>query len=254
MAPPARRASSDAEVPFLMSSPYAPALSLADHVCVVALHLDVLEADFELLDAAERARAVRFATPQLQRRFIAAHSGLRQVLAQATGRLATALVIAQNALGKPFLPAESQLHFSLSHCGGQALVALADAPLGVDIEALIQRDTGVLATQILTPAELSRWQFLPQYEQIESLTEAWTRKEALLKACGLGLRTDPSTLDASPGEAAVPAGGRFWLSGLSAAPGHCAALAQSLPAKPVQRFRLRAQGLLESEASTAAIA
>jgi 4'-phosphopantetheinyl transferase len=242
------------KVPFLMSSPTAPALLLADHVCVVALHLDVLEADFELLDAAERARAVRFATPQLQRRFIAAHSGLRQVLAQASGRRASELVIAQDALGKPFLPADSQLHFSLSHCGGQALVALADAPLGVDIEALIQRDTGVLAFQILTPGELSRWQCLPQNEQIESLTEAWTRKEAVLKACGLGLRMDPSTLDGSPGEVAVPAGGRFWLSGLSAAPGHCAALAQSLPAKPVLRFLLRSQGVLEPQSAPAAIA
>ena len=237
-----------------MSSPTAPTLSVAARVCVVALHLDVLEADFELLDASERARAVRFATPQLQRRFIAAHGGLRRVLAQASGQPAAELVIAQDALGKPFLPGTPGLHFSLSHCGGQALVALAEAPLGVDIEALIQRDTGVLATQILTPAELSRWQLLPQYEQIESLTEAWTRKEALLKACGLGLRMVPSTLDGSPGEAAVPAGGRFWLSGLSAAPGHCAALAQSLPARSVQCFRLRAQGQLQAEPVSAALA
>lgn len=237
-----------------MSSLTAPTLSVADRVCVVALHLDVLEADFELLDASERARAVRFATPQLQRRFIAAHGGLRRLLAQATGRPAAELVIAQNALGKPFLPVEAQLHFSLSHCGGQALVALADAPLGVDIEALIQRDTGVLATQILTPTELSRWRLLAQYEQIESLTEAWTRKEALLKACGLGLRMDPRTLDASLGEVALPAEGRFWLSGLSVAPGHCAALAQSLPPRSVQRFRLRTQGLLEPEPAPVAVA
>lgn len=227
--------------------PADPSL-LCDASCVrlVSLHLDVLEAELDLLDAQERARAARFATPQLQRRFIAAHTGLRRVLGWAADVAPEALAFESDALGKPALAGVDGLHFSLSHCGGQALVALAPAPVGVDIEALIQRDADLLASQILTPAELGRWRLLGLHHRPEALTEAWTWKEALLKACGLGLRVDPATLTAAPGEVQLPGAARFRLDPVPAAPGHCAALAQSLPARPLRRFRLLPESQLQS--------
>lgn len=217
----------------------APSL-LQDDLCVrvIALHLDGLDAEFELLDADERARAVRFATPVLQRRFIAAHVALRRLLAWAAGVPADALRIAADPRGKPELPECPGLHFSLSHCGGQALVALDSAPVGIDIEALIQRDTDVLAMQILAPAEFECWRRLPQDHRIEALTEAWTRKEALLKACGLGLRQSPASFEAPTGEVELAPAGRFRLRTLPAPPGHCAALAQTPSAREVRHFRL----------------
>jgi phosphopantetheine--protein transferase-like protein len=109
------------------------------------------------------------------------------------------------------------LHFSLSHCGGQALLALDSAPVGVDIEALIQRDTEVLARQILAPTELAHWRRAPLAHRVELLTETWTRKEAALKACGLGLRTDPASFEAAEGELELARGGRFLLRTLAAA-------------------------------------
>ncbi len=215
-------------------------------VRVVALHLDALEADYEILDPAERARAVRFATPLLQRRFVAAHVALRRLLGWAAEMDPQAVRIEVDALGKPVLPEHAGLHFSLSHCGGQALIALDCAPVGVDIEAMIQRDTDVLAAQILAPAELSHWRGLPQAYRVEALTEAWTRKEAALKACGLGLRTDPASFAAPEGELQLAAGGRFLLRALPAAPGHCAALAQTPPARPLRGFRLLPEQQLRS--------
>lgn len=213
---------------------------LQDDLCVrvIALHLDGLEADFELLDASERARAVRFATPVLQRRFITAHAAVRRLLAWAAGGSACALRIEADPRGKPELPECPGLHFSLSHCGGQALVAIDSAPVGIDIEALIQRDTDVLATQILAPTELEYWRRLPQDHRIEALTEVWTRKEALLKACGLGLRQDPASFEAPTGEFERAPIGRFSLRTLPAPPGHCAALAQTPPVREVRHFRL----------------
>lgn len=213
---------------------------LQDAACtrVVALHLDGLEADFELLDSEERARAVRFATPLLQRRFIAAHTALRRLLGWATAQPAQSLRIVADALGKPVLADVPDLHFSLSHCGGQALLALDSAPVGIDVEALIQRDTEVLARQILAPTELERWRRAPLAHRVELLTESWTRKEAALKACGLGLRTDPASFEAAEGELELAHGGRFLLRTLAAAPGHCAALAQTPPARPLCLLRL----------------
>lgn len=207
-------------------------------VRVVALHLDALDPEFELLDPSERARAVRFATPQLQRRFIAAHAALRRLLAAAAGEAPEALRIEPDPSGKPQLPDHPGLHFSLSHCGGQALLALDVAPVGVDIEAWIQRDTEVLARQILAARELVEWLRLPQSHRVEALTEAWTRKEAALKACGFGLRIDPVSFEAPPGELQLPSGERYQMRALPAVAGHCAALAQTPPARPLRCFRL----------------
>jgi len=212
-------------------------LADAADVRLVALHLDALEADFALLDEEERGRAARFVTASLQRRFIAAHAGLRRLLGWASASDPRDLRFDRDAYGKPLLVDSPQLHFSLSHCAGQALVAIGSAPLGVDIEALIQRDTDLLARQILTPAELKRWSHGPQSDRIEALTEAWTLKEALLKACGLGLRRDPSSFAAGPGEVQLDGIGRYRLSLLPAIAGHCAALAQQ-QAQPVQHYRL----------------
>jgi 4'-phosphopantetheinyl transferase len=209
------------------------------HVRVVAMALDDLPAQLDVLDDAERARAARFATPQLQRRFIAAHAALRRLLGWASGSDPTALRIRADAQGKPCLVDHPRLHFSLSHCGGQALVVLASTPLGVDIEAFIHRDTGLLADQILGPAELYRWHQLPPERQVRALTEAWTGKEALLKACGFGLRVDPVTLELGEGEHLLPGGGRWFLRPLACAPGHAAALAQPLPLQPLALFELQ---------------
>ena len=216
------------------------AAALADPGCVrvVAMALDSLPADLAVLDEHERARAARFATPVLQRRFVAAHAALRQLLGWAAGVDPATLRVEADRQGKPVLADHPQLHFSLSHCGGQALVALARAPLGVDIEAMIQRDVALLAEQILSPAERGRWLQRPAAEQARALTEAWTGKEALLKACGFGLRVDPVTLELGHGEHVLPGGGRWFLRALPCAPGHVAALAQPLPLQPVQRFEL----------------
>ncbi len=219
---------------------------LRDDACVrvVELHLDALEAEFELLDSVERARAVRFATPPLQRRFVAAHTALRRLLGWAARVEPAALHIGADAQGKPCLPEHPGLHFSLSHCGGQALVALDASPVGVDIEALIQRDTDVLAQQILAPRELEAWRRLPLSHRVEALTESWTRKEAALKACGFGLRVDPASFEAPLGPLDLGPGRRFQLRDLPAVPGHCAALAQTPPQRPLRRFRLQAEGVL----------
>lgn len=223
----------------------AAALQAIDAVHVVALSLDLLGAELELLDADERQRAARFATPLLQRRFIAAHVGLRRLLGMALDASPAELRFTVDALGKPCVLGAPARHFSLSHCGGQALVAIAPAPLGIDLEALIQRDTELLAERILTPRELGRWRLLPQIDRTESLTEAWTLKEALLKACGLGLRVDPVTLEVDEGEPASIDGRRFQLQRLLAVPGHCAALAQSVPALPLRGWRLLPGGGME---------
>lgn len=75
-------------------------------------------------------------------------------------------------------------HFSLSHSGNAVAVALADSPVGVDIEKLapIKNSKGV-AKKILTESEAEEYQRLALCPDSanEFLLELWTKKESLFK-------------------------------------------------------------------------
>lgn len=185
------------------------------------------------LDALERARASRLVTVALQQRFVAAHLALRGLLATASGESAERLRITADRHGKPWLPDHPQLHFNFSHSGPWALLGVAATPLGIDIEARIERNADGLAEQITGPAERPRYAALAEAERGDWLTALWTRKEALLKAAGFGLRLAPDRFDcppALPGWAELPAAeglprSRWWLQPLQAPAGFHAALA-----------------------------
>ena len=75
-------------------------------------------------------------------------------------------------------------YFSLSHSGSAVAVALADSPVGVDIEKLapIKNVKGV-AKKILTESEAEEYQRLALCNDNadEFLLELWTKKESLFK-------------------------------------------------------------------------
>ena len=91
--------------------------------------------------------------------------------------------LARQEGGKPFFPQHPDLHFNVSHSGGLALCGAGSAPLGVDIEEVRPRRSG-LARYICSPAEYA-W-----YEELggdwESLYTIWTLKEARVKCTGQG--------------------------------------------------------------------
>lgn len=86
--------------------------------------------------------------------------------------------------GKPFFPDLPQLHFSLSHTNGASLCAVANAPVGADIEPIRPRRKG-LWEYCLTEEEFSRFQ--AQGTCWEEFYRIWTLKEAWCKYTGDGL-------------------------------------------------------------------
>lgn len=135
-----------------------------------------------------KARAIRLPADARQQ-FILSRGLLRACLAQYLNQPAEALVFERNAAGKPNLPAHP-LHFSLSHSSSQLVIAVRrDAPIGVDIERLVGADQhpriverlfGSLERDYLSEAVDSQdWQ--------QRFYRCWTRKEAVLKACGASL-------------------------------------------------------------------
>ena len=111
--------------------------------------------------------------------------------------------------GKPFLLDRPDIHFSISHTKNAILVAIADAPIGVDIEAfrspsaaLIARtmnatEQAAIAASAATAASAASAATLEPPGTAygpgtpEALFSAiWTRKEAVLKLRGTGIEGD----------------------------------------------------------------
>lgn len=117
---------------------------------------------------------------------------LHSWLAELTGLPAASLDLARSPEGKPWLRNHS-LQFNLSHSRDAVVLAWHDSrvPLGVDIEHR-EREAAftALARRYFHPCELRDWQQAPLHMQDETWLAIWTRKEAVLKAQGMGLRAD----------------------------------------------------------------
>ncbi|MGD9744539.1 MAG: 4'-phosphopantetheinyl transferase superfamily protein [Dongiaceae bacterium] len=211
-----------------------PALAAAAHVW--RADLDGLATDVALLDDAERARAARFAFETDRRRFIAEHGFQRRLLAAYLDKPAAELAIAPDLYGKPRL-ARAGIAFNGSESGGTALVAVArTGEIGVDLEALRPERADLrIARRYFHPEEVRKLESLPLALQPAAFFAVWTRKEALVKAVGLGLRIPLASfvVGALPEEAPGPLryeadwpGARDWrLVPLPLEPGHVGTLA-----------------------------
>lgn len=94
-------------------------------------------------------------------------------------------VLEEDRNGKPFL-LRSSLFVSLSHSGGYAAAAVADVPLGIDLQVLRDVSPGVLK-RLYSPEEV-RWIGLAREEEARERTiRLWTMKEAYGKLTGTGI-------------------------------------------------------------------
>lgn len=178
----------------------APAAQVELHPREHVLHFGTLaelmprkEHYLDLLDPMERSRADRFRFMQDRDRFILGHGLLRDVLGQRLGRLPAALEFLRGEFGKPFL-AGHPVHFNLSDTKDAVLVAVAHAPVGADIETMLRNtDHERVAGHYFTPPEVESIEHAPDGKR--RFLELWTRKEAVLKACGVGLMDDLHSLE-----------------------------------------------------------
>jgi 4'-phosphopantetheinyl transferase len=144
------------------------------------------------LSTAERERAARFRFPQDQRRFAVRRAFLRRLLAACLGVSPQAVQLESGPHGKPFVAGQAEaggLRFSCSHSADLALVALARGiELGVDVEQHRDlNDAGDLAGAFFSTREIRELAALPPALKLAGFFNCWTRKEAFVKATGLGL-------------------------------------------------------------------
>jgi 4'-phosphopantetheinyl transferase len=165
-----------------------------------------LETLREVLDAEERERAARFHFERDRERYIVARGVLRRLLSAYLGTSQFALTT--NKFGKPFLqPPHDALHFNVSHSRDLALFGFTRvSEIGVDVET-IRPDftTQEIANRFFAPDEAATLAQLRESERAGAFFNCWTRKEAYIKARGVGLSLGLSTFAVTlkPGEAAA---------------------------------------------------
>jgi 4'-phosphopantetheinyl transferase len=182
----------------------SPPLLSHDAVHLWLVPLDVLTklapTLLSTLSADEQDRAQRFHFQRDRDRFTAARSTLRGLLGQYLGRPPASLHFDYGSAGKPSLQrsaAEPDIRFNLSHSAEYALLAIAlGRDVGVDIEhRRPEIDLKMLAEHHFSPREFADLQRCTTGEQTVAFYRIWSRKEACIKAIGLGLQIPLDSFD-----------------------------------------------------------
>lgn len=208
-----------------------------------------------LLSDEERARYAGAAAPAAGARYAAVRLAVREVLHGYLGVAPNRIRFApapccrcgSDRHGRPRIawpPTAFQL--SVSRSGPYWLLAVTSGrPVGVDVEAHRAVDVARLAPACLSASERAQVAGVDEAGRAGVFLRCWTRKEAVLKGCGVGLAADLAALDVRPGSrpcARVAQRAcscvRDWLvRDLSCGPGCAAALAQPAGrAGPVQLY------------------
>jgi len=158
------------------------------------------------LSADEAQRAERFRFPAGRERYIIAHGCLREILSRYLCCEPSQLDFSTNDYGRPILNSH-KLEFNLSHSGNFALIAIAqERKVGVDVERVRpELELESIARRFFSPNENSELMTLPPEQRELAFFNGWTRKEAYIKAQGLGLSLPLDSFDVSltPNEPAI---------------------------------------------------
>ncbi len=177
-----------------------------------------------LLDEHERQQLAAKIAPHHAQAYAAAHALARRAVGQVAGVSPAALRFDRTCWacgeqhGPPTLPELPDLHVSLSRTDEVVAVAVSALPVGVDVEGDDRTRFDGFDAVALHPDDRD-----------ERPTTSWTRKEAALKALGVGLRVDPASLRTPPdGIPTVLDGLGAWVTVRDVSvpwPGHSAAVA-----------------------------
>ena len=143
---------------------------------------------YHLLNNDEKAAAARYRNQPDRESYVVRHGVLRLLLGRQLNIPADALVFRFNQNNKPYLKAigARSCFFNLSHSGGEFLIAIGKDELGIDIEKVDPAfEWQDIASTYFSAAEVDYIATAPKPTQAFFLL--WTRKEALIKARGMGI-------------------------------------------------------------------
>jgi 4'-phosphopantetheinyl transferase len=143
----------------------------------------------------ELQRAFKFRFEDDCRRFIQSRTFVRTVLGHYLDVAPAEVRFSAGQNGKPCLSADMKdcLAFNLSHCRSCAMLAVSSVGrIGIDVEEPVPLvDLEQLVWSVFAPDDASAILAFSTYDRIWSFWSGWTRKEAALKAVGVGLAIEP---------------------------------------------------------------
>jgi 4'-phosphopantetheinyl transferase len=222
-----------------------PVAALHDNGCaiLVARRGCFRPAQMELLDEAERGRHAALLRPADRERFVLGCAIARIVLGRHLSMAPASVPLDRtcSTCGRQHGKARTdidgqQVQMSVSHSGDFVLVGFhRQARIGVDIET-IRCHPGIadMARLALSPRELVEFARLEPRAHAVAFATYWTRKEAIVKATGRGLRTRLAAITVTPPHVQAGVLGSncedveprtMQLHDLAIAPGYAAAIA-----------------------------
>jgi len=163
---------------------------------------------WQMLSQDERDRADRYHFEVDRRRAVIGRGYLRLLLGQILDFPANKLQFEYDKFGKPGLMPEKPglmpkqevpLQFNVSHSGDVILIAITmGREVGVDVEKIrTDLDADSIAARFFSANEYKIWATVAGPARYEAFFACWTRKEAYLKARGVGLSLPLDQFDVS---------------------------------------------------------
>jgi 4'-phosphopantetheinyl transferase len=163
------------------------------------VHAVVPDASSRLSPGEER-RAAAIADPAARRNFVLLRVALRALLSQHLGVTPGEIDVTIRPGGKPAVAGAAGPCFSLSHARRLGLIAIARDEVGVDVESRrVLRHPRRTLHRIFHPGTATFIESLDDGEREAAFLDAWTQREAHVKAAGGGLFRTPDDLPYSPG-------------------------------------------------------
>lgn len=119
------------------------------------------------------------------------------ILARQLGRAVDDIALGHDSAGRPLLqkPPATGLHLSLATRAGVVAVALAQRPVGVDVEQVDRED--IIPREVLHREELQALEALDPLDHPLAFAKLWAAKEAYVKALGTGFVRPPESFAVS---------------------------------------------------------
>jgi 4'-phosphopantetheinyl transferase len=192
-----------------------------------------------LLTPEELSKANRYLRPADRLRFIVSRGMLRVLLAQYLEMEPGDIAILTGKNGKPHVQRQGEgtrIGFNVSHSrNGIVYAFIEEGEIGIDVEDVSQLpDLDKIIPYVFSDQEMLEFKSLPEDMKVDAFFTCWTRKEAYIKARGVGLgiplqQINTSFLSASPQlicDSTAEGDDALWyVNNIFTFPGYCMAVA-----------------------------
>lgn len=129
-------------------------------------------------------------------RFVISHVVMRLLIGSYTRLNPEELIFNYNLYGKPSISIDKKINFNLSHSHNKSVISFYKDEIGIDIEYINElTEIDELTELVLSKQEQLILEELSGDRKIRKFFDLWTKKEALIKAGGLGISDNIKNID-----------------------------------------------------------